>query len=77
MYGEDSDVRGKAVASGVKGNSDLRGALRTLIHLCVGGEDIHRQGWMVSSLTPWQSAPLIQMYLRLLDFKFPAPTFLF
>ena len=44
MYGEDSDVRENTVASGVKGNSDVRGALRTLIYLIVLTQRQEREG---------------------------------
>ena len=44
MYGEDSDVRGNTVASGVKGKSDVRGAPTTLICLSVLTQRQEREG---------------------------------
>ena len=44
MYGEDSDVRENTLASGVKGNSDVRGALRTLIYFSVLTQRQEREG---------------------------------
>ena len=51
MFGDDSAVGGNTVASGVKGNSDVRGALRTLINLSVLAQSQEREGGRRQSQT--------------------------